>query len=124
MSPGGGVRAALFLVGCLGSRAALAWAAHALAASPWLRALGLGGLAIAAGFFAIFAMGWRRTGPEVFGGRIWWDDLRPVHGALYLAFAALALLGRPGAWVPLGVDAAVGLAAFVWFRARPARKKI
>lgn len=110
-----GVRAALFLIGCMGSRAALAYAAHA--APEWaLRAMGVAGLLVAAAFFAIFAGGWRSTGPEVFGDRIWWDDLRPVHGGLYLAFAALALRGRRAAWVPLALDVAVGLAAFTWHR--------
>lgn len=112
-----GIRAALFLVGCIGSRAALAYAAHA-AASPaapaWaLRVMGLGGLAISVAFFAIFFMGWRTTGREVFGDKIWWDDLRPVHAGLYLAFAALALRGRRGAWVPLAIDVTVGLTAFL-----------
>lgn len=116
-----GVRAALFLVGCMGSRAALVYAAHAASrpgAPAWvLRVMGAAGLAIAISFFAIFLGGLRSTGPEVFGDRIWWDDLRPVHGALYLAFATLALHGRRGAWVPLAVDVLVGLAAFGWHRA-------
>ena len=75
--------------------------------------MGGGGLLVAASFFTIFVMGWRTTGPEVFGGRIWWNDKRPVHGALYTIFGALALRGHRLAWVPLALDAALGLVVYL-----------
>lgn len=108
-------RALLFLVGCIGTRGVIAYAAAHAAGSAWaLRAMGVFGLAVAAGFFAIHAMGWRKTGPEVFGEKIWWNALRPVHGCLYLAFALMALSGHGDeAWIPLAVDTALGLTAFV-----------
>lgn len=112
-------RPLLFLVGCVGVRAALAYAAYAAGragATAWLRAMAVAALAVAAGFFLIYANGWRTTGPETFGDRIWWNDLRPVHGALYLAFAVLALRGSEAAWIPLAVDVSIGLAAFVLHR--------
>ena len=30
---------------------------------------------------------YRKTGKEVFGSKIWWNDLRPVHASLYILFA-------------------------------------
>lgn len=105
-------RALLFLAGCIGPRAALAYAAYAVRDPAWTRAMAAAALAVATGFFVIHANGWRTHGPETFGAPIWWDHLRPAHGALYLAFAALALGGSGLAWVPLAADVALGLAAF------------
>jgi hypothetical protein len=79
----------------------------------WLPWMGTLALLPAAGFFSIYAMGWRQTGVEVGGGRIWWNDLRPVHGALYLAFAVLALRRSALAYVPLALDVVVGLIAYL-----------
>lgn len=106
-------RALLFLAGCLGARAALAYATYSARDPRWVRALAAAALAIAAGFFVIYANGWRATGPETFGDPIWWDALRPLHGTLYLASGLLALRGSRLAWAPLGVDVAVGFAAFL-----------
>jgi hypothetical protein len=74
----------------------------------------MGGLALlpAIGFFYIYLTGARKTGPEVFGGRIWWNDLRPFHGTMYAIFAFLALFGFPYAWIILLVDVLVGTTAF------------
>ena len=38
---------------------------------------------IALGFITIYVFGWRKTGLETMGAPIWWNDLRPLHGALY-----------------------------------------
>lgn len=109
-------RMLLFLIGCMGARTGLAYAAYAAGRRPsptWLRVMAVPALAVSLGFFVIYLAGWRETGPEVFGERIWWNDLRPVHAALYLAFAAMAVRGSPNAWVPLGLDVALGLGAFI-----------
>ena len=118
MAHSAATRALLFLVGCVGARAALAWAAYRCrrraAVMRWMAAAAF---AVAAGFLLIFALGLRRTGPEVCGGRIWWDGLRPVHAALYVAFANLVVWGAAErAWVALAADAALGLAAFAAHR--------
>jgi len=106
-------RALLFSV-CLATRLALAWAAYKYYAYlPYMGALAL---LPAAGFLLIYAGGLRRTGAEVFGGRIWWNDLRPVHGLLYAAFAVLALARVRHAWVLLLADVAIGAAAFAAHR--------
>lgn len=106
-------RFALFLVGCIGARLAIALVARA--APAWLLPyLGYAALVPAAGFLWIWATGARKTGPEVFGGRIWWNALRPVHAAFYLAFAVAAIGWRwPHAWKFLAADVVFGLIAFL-----------
>jgi hypothetical protein len=108
-------RMALFLIGCMGTRLALVRLAYvASVAYPALLPL-MGALAIlpAIGFFVIYFGGLRKTGAEVFGDRIWWNDLRPVHGLLYTLFAIMALSRQPQAWIVLLVDVAIGFTAFV-----------
>jgi hypothetical protein len=107
-------RIALFLFGCLGARALLVWLAKTGSAAT-LRLLGLFALAVALGFFVIYFKGWRKTGPEVFGQQIWWNDLRPIHGTLYLIFAILALRGYEKAWTFLAADWLLGLISFLKF---------
>ena len=110
-------RAALFLFGCIGTRTAITLLAKA-AAPAALQVMGLFALVPAVGFAVIYAMGWRKTGAEVFGDRIWWNNLRPVHAALWASFAILAL-GRIGtAWILLALDTLLGLSAFVLRRMR------
>jgi len=104
-------RMLLFLIGCMGARSALVWLAYAYPALlPYMGALAL---IPALGFFVIYFGGLRKTGAEVFGDRIWWNDLRPVHGALYALFAIMALRGNRKAWVVLLVDVIIGFTAFV-----------
>lgn len=55
----------------------------------------------------------RKTGPEVFGDKIWWDNLRPVHAFLYLMFAYSAITKKKNAYVYLLIDVIFGLFAFV-----------
>ena len=69
----------------------------------------------AIGFFYLFLTGTRKTGAEVFGDKIWWNDLRPVHGLLYSLFAYNAILGNSSAWIYLLVDVIIGLVSFLVF---------
>lgn len=106
-------RMALFLVGCIGTRALLVLLAAKVPLAA-LRVMGVMGAVIAAGFAIIYMGKLRRTGAETGGQLIWWDSLRPVHALLYAAFAYFALTGdRRKAWVTLLIDVIIGLAAFV-----------
>jgi hypothetical protein len=105
-------RIALFLFGCMGTRLGFAWLAY-VASPRLLTALGYLALLPAIGFFAIYFLGLRKTGPEVFGDRIWWNHLRPIHGTLYAAFAYAAITGQSYAWKILLADAVIGLMAFL-----------
>ena len=105
-------RYALFLIGCIGTRAALTWLAYA-APPSLLPYIGAVAAIIAIGFFTIYLFDLRKTGAEVFGERIWWNSLRPVHGALYAAFAVLAFQQSKNAWMFLAADTLLGLLVFL-----------
>lgn len=101
----------MFLFGCMAARFGLVLLAYVLPPKylPWM---GAAALAIATGFFLIYVNGWRKTGLETGGKRIWWNDLRPIHAFLWFAFAALALMKQRKAWVVLLIDTLIGLVAF------------
>ena len=104
-------RAIVFIVGCIGTRSMFVHLARK--ASPeHLQMMGVVGFVIGASFIYLFLSDGRQTGMEA-GGKIWWTELRPVHGCLYLLFAILAIKKRTEyAWVPLLMDVVIGLS--VW----------
>jgi hypothetical protein len=67
------------------------------------------------GFFYIFFTNSRKTGDEVFGEKIWWNHLRPIHGTLYAVFVYMALKKDTNAWIPLLLDVMIGLSSFLLF---------
>jgi hypothetical protein len=81
----------------------------------YLPIMGLLAFFPAIGFFYIYATNSRQTGDEVLGDKIWWNDLRPVHGALYGIFGYMALQKNPNAWIILLLDACIGLSGFLYF---------
>jgi hypothetical protein len=104
----------LFLIGCIGTRTLFVYAAKNVD-TTYLRYMGYLALLPAIGFFYIFFTGSRQTGAEVFGSKIWWNDLRPIHGLLYLLFAFNAIMGNKYAWIYLLVDVIFGLLSFLTF---------
>ena len=58
----------------------------------------------------------RNSGKGAFSGNIWWSDLRPIHGCIYLLFALLAIKKNKNAWIVLLADAMVGLSAFLLYK--------
>lgn len=104
----------LFLVGCIGIRSLFVIVAKN---SPvnYLKYLGFIALLPAIGFVYIFFTGARQTGAEVFGEKIWWNNLRPIHALLYFLFAYNAIMGNTGAWVYLLIDVILGLLGFTIF---------
>jgi len=104
----------LFLIGCIGTRFLFVYVAKNVD-TQYLQYLGYLALLPAIGFFYIYFTGSRQTGAEVFGSKIWWNDLRPIHGLLYLLFAFNAIVGNKFAWVYLLVDVVFGLISFLTF---------
>jgi hypothetical protein len=104
----------LFLIGCIGLRSLIAYIAKT-ASKTVLMYMGYISIIIGLGFLTIYFTGSRKTGAETFGDKIWWNDLRPVHGALYLLFAYNAIIGNRDAWIFLAVDVIIGLVSFLWF---------
>ena len=104
----------LFLIGCIGIRTLFVYLAKN-ANKTYLQYMGYISLLPAIGFFYIFLTGSRKTGQEVFGDKIWWNNLRPVHGFIYFLFAYNAIKGNHFAWVYLLVDVIIGLVSFLIF---------
>ena len=104
-------RIAIFLFGCIGVRSLFAIIAKKIDIN-YLPLLGYVTLLPAFGFMYIFLTGSRKTGLEVGGGKIWWNDLRPVHSLLYFLFAYNAIIKNRHAWRYLALDICIGLIAF------------
>ena len=102
----------LFLIGCIGIRTLFVIMAK-YASEKQLFYMGALALLPAFGFIIIYFTGIRSTGAEVFGDKIWWNDLRIVHAMLYILFAIYAFQNKWFAWMPLEVDVLVGLLAFL-----------
>ena len=105
-------RILLFLFGCIGSRLFLVYLAKVIRLQ-YLPILGYIALLPAIGFMYFFLTGTRKTGAEVFGDKIWWNNLRPVHATLYGLFAYNAINSNRDAWMFLLVDVIFGLVAYV-----------
>ena len=69
----------------------------------------------AIGFMYIYLTDSRKSGAEVFGDKIWWNDLRPVHAILYTMFALSAINGIKQSWIFLLIDVIIGLIAFLTY---------
>ena len=96
-----------FLIGCIGLRIIIAILAKN-ANEYQLKNLGMIALLPALGFIFLYLSDLRKTGIEA-GGKIWWNDIRPIHGVLYLLFAIYALKSVKKAWLILALDVVMGL---------------
>ena len=70
---------------------------------------------IGIGFLLIYFSKIRNTGAEVFGDKIWWNNLRPIHAFNYLIFAYLAFTQNKNSYVPLTIDVIFGTVAFLLY---------
>ena len=104
----------LFLIGCIGVRTLFVLIAKN-ASSHYLPMLGYLAILPAIGFIYIYLTGSRQIGAEVFGEKIWWNNLRPIHATLYFLFAYNAINGNRMAYQYLLLDVAFGLLAFFVF---------
>jgi hypothetical protein len=104
----------LFLIGCIGSRSLLVIIAKYIQLK-YLKYMGYLALLISFGFMYIYLTGSRKTGAEVFGEKIWWNDLRPIHSFMYFLFGYNAIIGNHYAWIYLLIDVLFGLTSFLIF---------
>lgn len=107
-------RILLFLFGCITVRLLLVLIAK-YTDTQYLPYLGIIALLPALGFIIIYLFDLRKTGKEVFGDKIWWNYLRPVHACLYILFALLAFKKNPLSWMVLLLDVLIGLLAFIYY---------
>jgi Na+/H+ antiporter NhaC len=66
----------LFLIGCIGTRILFVIIAKNIY-NKYLPYLGYLAMVPAIGFIYIYLTNSRQTGAEVFGGKIWWNNIRP-----------------------------------------------
>ena len=102
----------MFLIGCVGIRSLFVIIAKYIN-TKYLKYLGYLALVPAIGFMYIYLTGSRKTGAEVFGEKIWWNNLRPIHSILYFLFAYNAIIGNKQSWIYLLVDVLFGLISFL-----------
>ena len=102
----------LFLIGCIGIRSLFVIIAKYIN-TKYLKYLGYVALLPAVGFIYINLTGSRETGAEVFGEKIWWNDLRPIHSIFYFLFAYNAIIGNKQSWIYLLLDVLFGLISFL-----------
>ena len=103
----------VFLFLCIGTRLSLTFFAKS---GEYVKELQILTALISIGFLTIYLFDLRKTGVEA-GGPIWWNSLRPIHGALYGAFALSSYYGLENAWMLLLLDTIIGILAF--FALRP-----
>ena len=103
----------LFLVLCIGLRSSFVYLAKNASAN-YLQIMGYVALLPAMGFAYIFLTNSRKTGGEVFGDKIWWNYLSPVHSLLYFLFAIFAINKSQHSWKFLLVDVLIGLISFLY----------
>ena len=104
----------LFIFGCIFVRILFVIIAKNISLN-YLPYLGYLALLPSIGFFYIYFTGTRKTGAEVFGDKIWWNDLRPIHGLLYALFAYNAINKNIYSWIYLLIDVIIGLISFLIF---------
>jgi len=104
----------LFIFGCIFVRTLFVIVAKNISLN-YLPYLGYLALLPSIGFFYIYLTNSRQTGAEVFGDKIWWNDLRPIHGLLYALFAYNAINKNIYSWVYLLIDVIIGLISFLIF---------
>lgn len=104
----------LFLFGCIPARLVLVYLAKNIPI-VYLHILGYITLIIGISFAYLFFSGTRQTGAEVFGDKIWWNDLRPIHSLLYLTFSYYAINKMREGWIYLLYDVILGLFSFLFF---------
>ena len=80
-----------------------------------LHYLGYLALTMPIAFMYIYLTGSRKTGVEVLGDKIWWNNLRPLHALLYGLFAYNAIKGNPNSWMYLFLDVIIGLISFLTY---------
>ncbi len=102
-----------FLI-CIIARVALVVLSKKLE-DKYLRILGMLLILPALGFMIIYLNGYRKTGLETQGDKIWWNDLRPIHATLYFMFAYYAINKNKNSYKILLFDVIFGTVAFLMY---------
>ena len=112
------LRMLIFIIFCIGARFALAYLASVVP-DEYLPAYSTILSAIGASFIFLYPTGYRKIGTETGGNPIWWTELRPVHGFLYVAAAAVLFNKQRVLGSQLIIlDTLIGLVAFLAYHSR------
>ena len=111
----------LFLFLCIGIRILLVYVAKKL--KDHINVLYIkvmGGLLIIIGLGFLYSyFNYKKNDKGAFGGNVWWNSLRSVHGINYLLFGLMALSNNrklySNAWIVLLIDVCIGLIAFLTY---------
>lgn len=109
-------RILLFLFGCIPTRLFITYIAKTQL--QLLKYMAIPAFIISIGFASIYLFKLRETGREVFGQKIWWNNLRPIHSILWASFAYMAFIANKEAWKILFIDTILGLIAFIIFHVK------
>ena len=105
----------MFLIGCIGTRFLLTYIAKIIN-TDYIKYISLVTGLIGLSFIYIYLFGSKTADKQLewTGDKtIWWNDLRIVHGALYLLFTYLSLMQNKDAWSILLVDTLIGLISWM-----------
>ena len=102
----------LFIFGCVLTRLIITFIVKNLKTN-YLPIAGYIALIPAIGFLSIYFFNLRKTGLETFGDKIWWNNIRIIHGILYLLFAYLAINKNRDSWKILLIDVIFGFIMFL-----------
>ena len=102
-----------FLLGCIPTRLLFTLLAYKIK-KEYLPYLAVITLIIGLGFLRIyFFVPMKEEKVGAFGGKIWWNELRLVHGFLYILFSVYAFQKKKFSWKVLLIDTIIGLFAFL-----------
>ena len=104
-----------FLFGCILMRLTLTFIAYKINVK-YLPYMGYLALVMGFSFIYLFVFGNKKADAQLdwLGEKyIWWNNLRPVHGFMYLTFAYFAIKRKSYAWMILLVDTFIGLGAWL-----------
>lgn len=103
----------LFLFFCIGLRSLAVYIAK-ISNLFHLKILGILYFLFSLGILTIYLFDLRKSGQEVFGQKIWWNDFRPIFFLIWITFSYLAITGQKKiAWKILLIDVIFGLGIFL-----------
>ena len=102
----------LFVFGCIPTRLLLTYIVEKVDIH-YLPYLGFFSIFPSIGFIVLYLTNGRKKGLETFGEPIWWNELRVIHGILYLLFTIYAFKKkRRFASISLLLDVSIGFISF------------
>lgn len=103
----------VFILGCIICRAIIAYGMSYIP-TRFLPYMGTITMIPFIGFSYIYLNDLRKVGLETGGKEIWWNDMRPVHGAIYYMFSIMALKSNKHAYLALVLDVIVAIFVFIY----------